>query len=79
LCDVSYFRDSLVHGKKRDELWVREVTEATGWDVDDIIEEFRSLDADPSERVEHYRSIFENYYREALAHREEGIQGKLRR
>lgn len=65
----------LARGEKldeRDELWVREVAEATGWSVDDVIEEFRSLDADPSERVEHYRSLFESYYREALARRKEG-------
>jgi len=65
----------LVRGEKldeRDELWVREVAEATGWGVDDVIEEFRSLDVDPMERVEHYRSLFESYYREALVRREEG-------
>jgi len=57
---------------ERDELWIREVAEATGWSVDDVIEEFKSLDVDPSERVERYRSLFETYYKEALAHREKG-------
>jgi len=37
-----------------------------------VIEEFKSLDVDPSERVERYRSLFETYYKEALAHRERG-------
>jgi len=65
----------LVRGERLDEmdkLWIREVAEATGWGVDDVIEEFKSLDVDPSERVERYRSLFETYYREALAHREKG-------
>ena len=65
----------LARGEKldeRDELWVRGVAEATGWSVDDVIEEFKSLDVDPSERVERYRSLFESYYREAIAHKERG-------
>jgi len=65
----------LVSGERldeRDELWIREVAEATGWSVDDVIEEFKSLDVDPPERVEHYRLLSETYYREALIHKERG-------
>jgi len=57
---------------KRDELWIREVAEATGWSMNDVVEEFRNLDVDPLERVERYRSIFESYYREAFVHKERG-------
>jgi len=57
---------------KRDELWIREVAEAAGWSVNDVVEEFKNLDADPSDRVEWYKSIFESYYREALAYKEKG-------
>lgn len=49
-----------------------EVAEATGWSVNDVVEELRNLDIDPSERVEWYRSIFESYYREAFTHKERG-------
>jgi len=65
----------LVRGEELDEhgeMWIREVAEATGWSMNDIVDEFRSLGVDPSERVERYRSIFESYYREALAHKERG-------
>jgi len=65
----------LVRGERldeRDKLWISEVAEATGWGTDDVIEEFKSLDVDPPERVEHYRLLFETYYREALIHKERG-------
>jgi len=37
-----------------------------------VIEEFRSLNVDSSERVERYRFLLESYYRKALAHKEKG-------
>ena len=65
----------LVRGERldeRDRLWIEEMAEASGWSADDIIEELKNIDADPSERAERYRSLFENYYREALKCMEEG-------
>ncbi len=57
---------------ERDRLWIEEMAKASGWSVDDIVEELENLDIDPPERVERYRSLFENYYREALKHKMEG-------
>jgi len=65
----------LVRGERLNELdrlWIEEVAEASGWSVDDVIEELKSLDVDPPERVERYRSLSESYYREAFIHREKG-------
>ena len=65
----------LVRGEKLnecDELWIRELATASGWSIDDIVEELKNLDVDPSERVERYRTLFENYYREALERKERG-------
>jgi len=73
--EVAEISTKLLRGEKldeRDELWIREVAEAAGWSVNDVVEEFKNLDADPSERVERYRSIFESYYREAFAQKERG-------
>lgn len=55
---------------ERDKVWIRELAVASGWNVDDIVEELKNLDVDPSERVERYRALFEGYYREALEHKE---------
>jgi len=72
----------LLRGEELDEcgeLWVRGIAEATGWSVNDVVEELRSLGVDPSERVERYRSIFESYYREAVAYKERGTRRRLGR
>lgn len=37
-----------------------------------MIEELENLGVDPSERVERYRELFEEYYREALEHKTRG-------
>lgn len=52
--------------------WLNELAEVTGWDVGDVIEDLRNLNADPSERVERYKQLFEQYYSEALKHKEAG-------
>ena len=46
--------------------WLNELAEATGWSVNDVVEELSNLDADPSERVERYKQLFEQYLDEAL-------------
>lgn len=51
---------------KNDEVWIREVSEATGWNSEDVVEELRNAAADPSERAERYRRLFEDYLEEAM-------------
>ncbi len=55
---------------KADEEWLRELSEVTGWNVEDIKEDLKNIDADPSERVEHYRMLFEKYLKEATEYKE---------
>jgi len=45
---------------------------ACGWDLEDVVEEVRNLNVDPSERVDRYRLLFENYYGRALEYKERG-------
>jgi hypothetical protein len=45
---------------------LRELVEATGWSVEDVVDDLRNVWRDPSERVDKYRSMFEEYYKEAL-------------
>jgi hypothetical protein len=45
---------------------LRELVEATGWSVDDIVDELRSVWKNPLDRVDRYRNMFEKYYGEAL-------------
>jgi len=59
----------LVEGKPLDEVdksSLRELVEATGWSFEDIVDDLRNVWRDPSERVDKYRSMFEEYYKEAL-------------
>lgn len=41
-----------------DKEWLRELSEATGWDDKDIVEDLRSSDKDPSERAKRYHELF---------------------
>lgn len=64
----------LVQGREldeRDKLWLSEMAEACGWSVEDVAEDLVNLAIDPSERVERYRSLFEDYYGKALKHKAE--------
>jgi hypothetical protein len=45
---------------------LKELSEATGWSIDEIIEELKRIDANPSERVKKYRELFERLYKEAV-------------
>ena len=51
---------------------LRELSEVTGWSVEDIKEDLKNIDVDPSERVEHYRMLFEKCLKEATEHKEKG-------
>jgi len=55
-----------------DELWIKELAEASGWDKEDIIEELKNIDSDPSERSERYRRLFEIYFNEAQEFKDKG-------
>jgi hypothetical protein len=49
-----------------DEANLRELAGATGWSVDDVVDDLRNGWGDPLGRVDRYREMFERYYREAL-------------
>jgi hypothetical protein len=49
-----------------DKFLLKELSEATGWSIDEIIEELKRIDANPSERVKKYRELFERLYKEAV-------------
>ncbi len=55
-----------------DRLWINELAEATGWSEDDIVDDLRNIDVDPSGRAEKYKELFERYYAEAKKRKEEG-------
>jgi hypothetical protein len=55
-----------------DRRWLIELSEVTGWELGDVVDEVRNLDIDPSERVSRYRGMFEHYYEQALRYKEEG-------
>jgi len=55
-----------------DREWLRELSEVTGWDPEDIEEDLRNIDVDPSERTERYHKLFEKYLKEAIKHVEKG-------
>jgi len=49
-----------------DEVWLTELAQEVGWSREDLVEELKSIDADPSTRVERYEELFEKYRHEAL-------------
>jgi len=50
---------------------LKEISEASGWDVEDMKEELINLDKDPSEREERYWQLFNKYYEEAQKFKEQ--------
>lgn len=73
--EVLEISNKLVRGlglSEVDEAWVRELSTACGWEVEDVIEELKNIWADPSERVSRYKELFEEYYKSALKHKEKG-------
>jgi len=57
---------------KTDEWNLNEIVEASGWDKEDIVEDLKNLDVDPSEREERYWDLFEKYYKEAKELKDKG-------
>ena len=45
---------------------LRELVEATGWSVDDVVDDLRNAWRDPLDGVGRYRDVFERYYSDAL-------------
>ncbi|MEM4676132.1 MAG: PaREP1 family protein [Nitrososphaerota archaeon] len=48
-----------------DEGWLREISEATGWRLSDVLDELRSVSKDPAERAERYYSLYIEYLKKA--------------
>jgi len=44
---------------------LNEIVEASGWNKEDIVEDLKNLDVDPSEREERYWNLFKKYYIES--------------
>jgi len=57
---------------EKDELWISELAEATGWDRSTIIDELMNISIDPSKRVEKYKQLYEEYFRDAEKLKEKG-------
>jgi len=57
---------------ERDKEWLKEVSEVTGWDPGDVVEDLRSVGEDPSTRAERYWRLYEEYLDKAEKHYERG-------
>jgi len=45
--------------------WIEEISKESGWSVDDVVDEIKNADKEPSSRIEIYQRMFEEYYNEA--------------
>ena len=73
--EIAKVIDKLKRGAKLDDAdnrCIKELIEVTGWQEDDIIEELKNVDVDPSGRVKRYEELFAKYFEEALKHKKEG-------
>jgi hypothetical protein len=73
--EIIKIAEKLSSGRKfteKDELWINELVEATGWDRNAIINELMNIAADPSERVERYKELYEEYFKNAKELKEKG-------
>ncbi|PUA31226.1 MAG: hypothetical protein B9J98_07160 [Candidatus Terraquivivens tikiterensis] len=52
-----------------DREWLKEVAYASGWDFEDVKEDLRLSNIDPSKRAEWYRELFVKYFNEAREQR----------
>ena len=50
---------------EKDELWINELAETVGWDKNAIINELTNISTDPSKRVEKYKELHEEYFKDA--------------
>jgi len=61
--EVVRIHEKLVKGERfssLDKQWIKELVEETGWSVEDVMDEIKNLDKDPSTRVGKYQKIFED-------------------
>jgi len=71
--EVVRIHEKLVKGQNLsslDKQWIKELVEETGWSVDEVMDEIKNLDKDPSTRVDKYQKIFEDCYMKAKELRE---------
>jgi len=45
--------------------WIDELSKETGWSEEEVMDEIKNLDKDPSTLVNKYKRLFEEYYKEA--------------
>ena len=67
--EIVSIHDKLVKGESLNTLdidWINELSKEIGWSVDDVMDEIKNLDKEPSSQAEKYRQLFEKYYEEAL-------------
>jgi hypothetical protein len=55
-----------------DREWVRALSEATGWDEDDIVDDLKDTTVDPSLRAAKYAQLFNKYYSASMEHYNSG-------
>jgi len=48
-----------------DKEWIEEISKESGWSVDDVVDEIKNADKEPSSRIEKYQKMFGEYYNEA--------------
>ena len=53
-------------------MWIKELIDACGWDIKELMEDINTFDVDPSTKSKWYREIFSKYYREAIELAEHG-------
>jgi len=57
---------------EKDEMWVNELAEATGWDRNAILDELMNIIVDPSERARRCKELHEEYFEKAKKLKEKG-------
>jgi hypothetical protein len=51
---------------EHDKFLLKELSEATGWGIDEIIEELKRIDANPSERVKSIKNSLKGFIKKQL-------------
>jgi len=50
---------------EQDRGWLKEISEVTGWELNDVIDELKNIDRDPAERAEKYYRLYIEYLEKA--------------
>ena len=67
--EIVTIHDKLIRGESLNTLdkdWINELSKEIGWSLDDVMDEIKNLDKEPSTQEERYKQLFEKYYQEAL-------------